>query len=78
MKNSIPENMKLTREQIQTAKGEHGNLDLIDAVLPMIATIDGKDLFFFYDADDPKKCFAVQCPTGTFEAWKNQINKKAA
>jgi hypothetical protein len=74
MKNEITGITKLTREHIETAKGRHGELDLIDAVLPMIATIEGKDFFFFYEKDNPKQCFCVECPTGTFSTWQNQMS----
>lgn len=76
MKNQNTNFPKPTREQIETAQGKHGEMTLIEAVLPLIVTIEGNDFFFFYEADNPKKCFAVECPNGTFAAWQDRMNSK--
>lgn len=76
MKNQNTNFPKITRQQIEIAQGLRGEMSLIEAVLPLIVTIEGKDFFFFYEADKPEKCFAVECPTGTFTAWQDRMNSR--
>ena len=49
------------------------NQTIIEAVLPMITIIDGKEFFFFTNQDESYKSFAVQCPGGTFESLRKQL-----
>ena len=49
---------------------------IIEANLPMITKIEGKDFFFFVDQKESGKSFVVQCPGGTFESIGKQLNSE--